>query len=140
MEIKKATYDTRGRQRNVLRLAAFDREGLAHIITYRLLAVLSIITGAFIFMDIYFGGGPLSLITRALILIVWLLFGIELYSTYKAFAIIVTKGVAFGRLDKSFLDSQVKAGRAYSFFEPAGFVMLAAWYLLFVVFAWVMFV
>ena len=44
MEIK-STYDTRGRQRNVLRLAHFDREGLAHILSYRILAFLTIITG-----------------------------------------------------------------------------------------------
>ncbi len=134
MEIK-STYDTRGRQRNVLRLAHFDREGLAHILSYRILAFLAIITGIVALYAIISGSAAWMTGAKILTGIVWLLFGIELYSVYKAFGIIATKGVVFGRLNESFLNSEVRMKRWYGVVRAAGPVLIIAWYALFAVFA-----
>jgi hypothetical protein len=134
MEIK-STYDTRGRQRNVLRLAHFDREGLAHILSYRVLAFLTIITGIVVLYAILSGNSAWMTAAKILIGIVWLLFGIELYSVYKAFGIIATKGIVFGRLNESFLNSEVRMKRWYGLIRAAGPVLIIVWYALFAVFA-----
>jgi hypothetical protein len=134
MEIK-STYDTRGRQRNVLRLAHFDREGLAHIISYRILAFLTIITGIVVLYAILSDSSIWMTAAKILIGIVWLLFGIELYSVYKAFGIIATKGIVFGRLNESFLNSEVRERRWYGLIRAAGPVLIIVWYALFAVFA-----
>ena len=134
MEIK-STYDTRGRQRNVLRLAHFDREGLAHIISYRILAFLTIITGIVVLYAILSDSSIWMTTAKILIGIVWLLFGIELYSVYKAFGIIATKGIVFGRLNESFLNSEVRERRWYGLIRAAGPVLIIVWYALFAVFA-----
>ena len=134
MEIK-STYDTRGRQRNVLRLAHFDREGLAHIISYRILAFLTIITGIVVLYAILSDSSIWMTAAKILIGIVWLLFGIELYSVYKAFGIIATKGIVFGRLNESFLNSEVRERRWYGFIRAAGPVLIIVWYALFAAFA-----
>ncbi len=141
MGLGKETYDTRGKQRNVLRLLHFDDEGLAHMITYRILAILSIITGIMIFVALYMPQAQwLMSLAEALIAIVWLLFGVELWSTYKAMGIISTKGIVFGRLNKSFLDSEAKMKGWYSLARPAGYALLIIWYALFVAFVWVVFI
>ncbi len=134
MEIK-STYDTRGRQRNVLRLAHFDREGLAHILSYRILAFLTIITGIVTLYAILSSSNIWMTAAKILIGIVWLLFGIELYSVYKAFGIITTKGIVFGRLNESFLNSEVRMKRWYGLIKTAGPVLIIVWYALFAVFA-----
>ena len=134
MEIK-STYDTRGRQRNVLRLAHFDREGLAHIISYRILAFLTIITGIVVLYAILSDSSIWMTTAKILIGIVWLLFGIELYSVYKAFGIIATKGIVFGRLNESFLNSEVRERRWYGLIRAAGPVLIIVWYALFAAFA-----
>lgn len=134
MEVK-STYDTRGRQRNVLRLAHFDMEGLAHILAYRILASLTVITGIVALYAVFSGNALSVAIANVLIGIVWLLFGIELYSVYKAFGIIATKGIVFGRLNESFLNSEVKMKRWYGLVRAAGPVLIVAWYALFAVFA-----
>ena len=140
MEIGKEVYDTRGRQRNVFRLAHFDNEGLAHIVTYRILAFLSIVTGALTLITLHYGSlNGLSYVTYALIAIVWALFGIEIYATYKAFVVIATKGIVFGRLNDSFLNSEVKDRNRHSFLKPVGYAVLAIWYALLAVFIWVVF-
>ncbi len=131
----KSTYDTRGKQRNVLRLAHFDKEGLAHILTYRILAFLSIITGATVLYAIMSGSASFMSIAKVLVAIVWLLFGIELYSVYKAFGIIATKGVVFGRLNDSFINSEVKTKPWYGVVKAGGPLLIFVWYALFVVFA-----
>ena len=133
MEIK-STYDMRGRQRNVLRLAHFDREGLAHILSYRILAFLTVITGIVVLYAIFSGSGSWMAAAKILIGIVWLLFGIELYSVYKAFGIIATKGIVFGRLNESFLNSEIRTKRWYGLVKAAGPVLIIAWYALFAVF------
>ena len=134
MEIK-STYDTRGRQRNVLRLAHFDKEGLAHILAYRVLAFLAIITGIVVLYAILSDSSIWMTAAKILIGIVWLLFGIELYSVYKAFGIIATKGIVFGRLNESFLNSEVKMKRWYGLIRAGGPVLIIVWYALFAVFA-----
>ena len=134
MEIK-STYDTRGRQRNVLRLAHFDMEGLAHILSYRILAFLTVITGIVALYAILSGSGLWMAAAKILIGVVWLLFGIELYSVYKAFGIIATRGIVFGRLNESFLNSEVRMKRWYGFVKAAGPLLVIVWYALFAVFA-----
>ena len=134
MEIK-STYDTRGRQRNVLRLVHFDREGLAHILSYRVLAFLTIITGFVVLYAILSGSSIWMAAAKILIGIVWLLFGIELYSVYKAFGIIATKGIVFGRLNESFLNSEVREKRWYGLIKAAGPLLIIVWYVLFAAFA-----
>ena len=134
MEIK-STYDTRGRQRNVLRLAHFDMEGLAHILSYRILVFLTVITGIVTLYAIVSGFSVWMTAAKILIGIVWLLFGIELYSVYKAFGIISTKGIVFGRLNESFLNSEVRMKSWYGLVKAAGPLLVIVWYVLFAVFA-----
>ncbi len=134
MEIK-STYDMRGRQRNVLRLLHFDREGLAHIIAYRILVSLCIITGIVAIYSLLSGSIFFLGLTKALFAIVWLLFGIELYSVYKAFGIISTKGVVFGRLNESFVNSEIKKSNWQGLVKAGAPMLLVVWYALFVAFA-----
>ncbi|MDE1825409.1 MAG: hypothetical protein KGH61_03475 [Candidatus Micrarchaeota archaeon] len=125
----KRTYDLRGRQSSIFRLARFDPEGFLHALIYRILIFLSIVYGLVLLLanqypQLYLAIAPL---TAA----VWILFTFELFEFIKGIALAQTKGLAFGRFQSTYREVQLRhAPHAQIFaFTIAPYLAVIIWLL-----------
>jgi hypothetical protein len=138
--MEKITYDVRGSQSRIFRLLGFDKEAFIHMLFYRILLFVAIITGMAILFYLAFGGTSLLIISDALIAAVWILFTPQLFESAKAFSIISSKGESFGHLNKSFLNSSVirESKAITSLYNTIPYLALVIWVICFFIllFAW----
>lgn len=126
------SYDIRGRQAGILRLYSFDKEGLIHMVFYRIAVFLALILAASIMIGIVYYSNPFTKITKILILLIWILFTPQIFETGKATAIIMSRGVVFGRLNKSFLKYGAKRERVYVIYSLLPYIIVLIWALGFI--------
>ncbi len=120
-------YDIRGRQSAIFRLFCFDKEGLAHMLFYRIAIFVSMFLIASIMIGLYFYGTALILTSKALIMLIWILFMPQLFETGKAMSIIATDGAVFNRFNASFIQFGLKKKRAYIAFLIFPYLLLLIW-------------
>jgi hypothetical protein len=96
----KKLLDLRGKQSRIFRLRTFDKEGLVHVLFYRLLGPVSIVYGILLLLSL--GYPPAQSYAKWFTTFVWALYTPQLYETVKAFSLISTRGLAHGRLNESF--------------------------------------
>ncbi len=126
MAVKKRLHDMRGRQANMLRLAAFDIEALVHMLFYRLLVFFGIVYGAAMLLS--FAYAPLGGLIKPLTVLVWILFTPQIYETAKVFALTSSGGLAFGRFNKEHVYvMKAKYGKSSSFLLLIPYVTLLLW-------------
>ncbi len=101
----KNIYDPRGRLSNIGRLRGFDAEALVHLISYRLLIISSLLTVvAFLFS---LGVSQLDAVWKVLLVLDWIFFSTQVFETLKGLSLTGSGGIAFGRLNQSFLSGML---------------------------------
>ncbi len=133
------SYDVRGRQSSILRLASFDSEGMIHMLFYRIAIFVALALAISMTAGAVYYGNALNSTSRYLLLALWILFTPQLFETAKAFSIIASHGVVFGRLNESFM----KYGAAKEFYyKPLAalpYAAIAVWAIGFAAIAFVWF-
>lgn len=123
---EKKLYDMRGRQANIARLSRFHKEGFIHMLFYRILVFVSILYG--IVLLLFFAYPQLSLLSKALTAIVWILLTPQLYETAKGFSIISTKGLAQGHLSKEYrFLMKSKYGKSGGIYNVVPYAAMVVW-------------
>lgn len=133
------SYDVRGRQSSIFRLYGFDREGLVHMVFYRIAVFVAVLLAASIVLGMAYSQTPFTAYTKALMLIMWAIFTPQLFETFKASSIIASGGVVFGRLNASFMRFAVRMKPQYALYRALPYAALAVWVLGFVMLAYVWF-
>jgi hypothetical protein len=108
--------DARGRETSIFKLWKFHREGMVHMLFYRILIFVSLISAAVVAFSAV--TGQYIWAAHALLLAIWLLFTPQLFGMFKVLAIGTTDGIAFGHLEKSYLSSiekRVNRGKVDTF-------------------------
>ncbi|MFI5412480.1 MAG: hypothetical protein ACHQX1_01160 [Candidatus Micrarchaeales archaeon] len=134
--MEKKTYDMRGKQANIHRLAKFDMEGFIHMVSYRILIFYAFIYGVVMLYSVIIQMNPYL---KAFTILFWILITPQLYETVKAFALISSRGLAYGHLSKEHVylmrSKYGKTGLAYSWipyvamlFWAFGLVALVLWW------------
>lgn len=124
MESDKSIHDPRGRLSNLGRLKTFDREALVHLVSYRLLIITSLLT-FFVFLAslAYPGFAPAW---KLLLVLDWIFLSTQVFETLKGLALTGSGGIAFGRLNESFLSAMVEK-RSRPVYKAVPYVALAVW-------------
>lgn len=132
--MKEGYLDTRGRESNIARVGRFDPGALAHMLSYRILIILSIPLGAVLLWGFVAGvGAP---VLDALVVVVWLLATPQLFQSLKALSLISTDGASFGGFDEGYARraAKTRGGRGSPFFDALPYMALVVWVLLLAVF------
>lgn len=124
MAEEKRIYDARGRMSNLGRLKHFDREALVHLISYRLLIITSLLT--FITFLISLAAPSADIVWKVLLLFVWIFFSTQVFETLKGLSLTGSGGIAFGRLNESFISAMVTKKTSPGF-KAIPYVALAFW-------------
>ena len=134
----KETFDPRGRQSSIFRLAAFDTEGLLHAVTIRVLTFVALIAAAVLLFNLLFG--TFGLVSRALLMLVWILITPQMFELVKGSMMMATRGMAFGKLSKPWVEAiKYRDKRDYTVYRVLPYAALAVWAVLFAVLAWAWF-
>lgn len=132
----KKTFDVRERHGIIVRLARFDREGFVHMVSYRVMVFLAVIYGIAVFLSLLY---PLAPEVFVLTVLVWIFFTPQVYETAKSFALISSRGLAFGHLSEEYKfivkTKYKKSGSAFMLIPylvmlvwVIGFVFLLLWW------------
>ncbi len=139
--LKKETYDARGSQERILRLAKFDKTALWHMLSYRIFIFVSFIVGFAILASALLNASYLDSTTvRVLTLLVWLLFTSQIYATAKAMVLIASRGLASDYINKSFLNFAGQKRRLHSAYGAFPYIVLAVWLIGFAILFWMWFI
>lgn len=104
--MEKMLYDMRGKQGNISRLLGFDGEAFVHMLSYRILIFAALIVAVLLAISLAYPVSPgITALQHVGILVIWIFFIPQVFETSKAFAVILSKGVAWGRLNKSYISS-----------------------------------
>ena len=123
----KHTYDVRGRQSRIFRLYCSDKEGLLHMLSYRLAIIFAFITIGSMIWSIYAAGTPLTLLSERFIIVLGILFIPQLFESTKALSLIASRGIVFGMLNPSFLQFGVKRHRIYQLYKLIPYIVTVVW-------------
>ncbi len=123
----KEPYDVRGRQSGIFRLFCFDKEGLAHMLFYRVAIFVALLLIASMAIGVKYVGTPFINGSRVLILLLWILFTPQLFETIKAFSIIASHGTVFGRLNASFTAHAVRKGGFDTVLRVLPYLVMIVW-------------
>ncbi len=122
----KETFDPRGRQSSIFRLAAFDKEGLLHAVTIRILTFVALVAAAVMLLNLWLG--IFTSEYKLLLVVVWVLITPQLFELATGMAMMATRGMVFGHLNKAWLDSvKYRDKRNYSLYEAVPYVVLVIW-------------
>jgi hypothetical protein len=126
MESQKRLKDLRGPQARVGRLLAFDPEAYIHMLSYRVMAPLTILYGILILLYFLLPGlGPALKIATG---VVWVLWTPQFFAVARGLSLAWSRGMAFGRLNKEFADLYRKRYRARAGgYLAFPYLVLAAW-------------
>jgi hypothetical protein len=133
------SYDIRGRQSNIFRLWRFDKNALAHMVSFRILIFEAPLAAIFLLLSIVFPISGIILISRILVLIAWILFTPQLFDAFKALSLVSSKGSAFGKFNEYYMKTQ-KRDPNTGFYETLPYMGLIVWIFFFVVFVFVWFI
>ncbi len=117
---------------NLSRLFSFYKEGFIHAVSYRVLIFISLLTAAFLIIDIFVNSTIIILTTKILILITWILFTPQLFSVFVVMVVYMTKGLAFGNLNPSFVNTLEKNEQSLSVYKSIPYIAIAIWLLAFI--------
>jgi uncharacterized membrane-anchored protein len=122
-----AEADLRGKQANLFRLASFDKKALVRTVSYRVLVLLGIPLAAVLLLSSLYGA---PVIARVCIVVIALLVTPQLFGVLKVVSIAISDGIAFGSLDKSYLQSIDKKKRTIAFYSSIiPYLCTAVWLL-----------
>jgi hypothetical protein len=126
-------YDIRGYQSRIFKLFCFDKEGLLHMAFYRISIFVAFLLAASMFAGMLYFGTPFISYTKALVLLMWILVTPQFFETAKAAAIIASRGIVFGKLNRSFTKYGVRKKASYPVLRVMPYVVMAVWFIGFIV-------
>ncbi len=106
--MEKETYDLRGGQSRISRLWDFYKESYIHMLFYRMLIPVAIIAAVVFAVQYLYPSETISLISKLIFILVWVLFMPQVFETSKGLSIIATKGFVHGRLNKMYMEIAAK--------------------------------
>lgn len=126
MESGKRLTDLRGPQSRIGRLLGFSFEAWLHMLTNRIMVFLSLLYAVCIAAYLLIPG--LGTVLKVLTAAVWVLWTPQFFEALKGLALVGSRGLAFGHLNREFAQLYRKRYKkhpaAYAAFP---FVVLAAW-------------
>ncbi len=123
----------RGKQSSIFRLRFFDKFALIHMIFYRIIVVLGIITGVSIFAYALFGVKELLLISEYLIMCIWILFTPQLYEIVQVLNLKITNAHISKYMNNSFLISN-NLKKKYLFLRTINVLSVIIWIILLIIY------
>lgn len=138
----KSTYDVRGYQSRIFRLFCFDKEGLLHMVFYRMAIFVAVLLAASMVLSAVYSGhsAPFISYSKVLFMLLWILFTPQLFETFKAISLISSRGIVFGRLNRSFMKYGVHKSRTYAVLGALPYAVLLIWALGFIGLVWLWFI
>jgi len=133
------SYDVRGSQSRVFRLLTFDKEGLIHMLFYRIAVFSAIILAASMITGFIYNQTPFINLTGVMLVITWVLFTPQVFETSKAMSVIASSGTVFGRLNESFLKYGTHKSRLKIAYAAFPYAALVIWAIGFVCVVWLWF-
>jgi hypothetical protein len=127
--MEKETYDMRGGQSRIARLWSFYKESYIHMLFYRILIPVAIITAIIFTIQYFYPSQLVALLSKIMFLLVWVLFIPQVFETSKGISIIATNGFVHGRLNKMYLEAAAKYER-HSFgllYEALPYLAIIVW-------------
>lgn len=117
---------------NLARLWRFYPGAFIHMVFYRALIISALLT--FVLFVLYMIYSPLWLAFELILLADWILFTTQVYESARAFVDVGSRGLALGRLNRSFVNSMMGGERArtYAAMPP---VLACVWLVGLLVFA-----
>jgi hypothetical protein len=126
METHKKVTDLRGPQARVGRLLSFDLEAYVHMLSYRVMAPLTVLYGTFILL--YFLLPGLGVALKILTAVVWVLWTPQFFAVARGLSLAWSRGMAFGRLNPEFANLYRKRyGRRAGRYRVFPYLVLAIW-------------
>ena len=132
MESRKRLTDLRGPQSRIGRLLTFSFEAWLHMVTNRIMVFLSLLYAASIVVYLLVPGmgTPLKVLTA----VVWVLWTPQFFEAMKAFVLVQSRGMAFGRMNGEFAHLyRTRYHKHPAPYTAFPFVVLAGWIAGFVV-------
>lgn len=126
------SYDLRGRQSGIMRVARFSPLAFIHMLFYRILIFVAFLTAVTLAFYVVTHSASASMLAKILLLITWILFTPQLFSAFKALSLVSTKGRVFGHLNEAFVRARVKGHLLDPAFEALPYAVLTVWVLGFV--------
>ncbi len=126
--------DFRGKQKNILRLWKFDKLAFIHMLFYRVLVILGLITGIITIIALYYNNSFLILFSESLIVICSILFIPHFYFIFKVFEIGLSNGAASGNMNESFLVSSKLKKWYFGFFKYGNYLAIIIWVIFIILF------
>lgn len=123
----KHVYDVRGSQSRIFRLYCYDREALVHMVFYRVAVIFAILAAITMVASFLSYGNPLDQLSERFVFILGILLIPQLFGSMKAFSIIASHGVVFGRLNPSFMKYGIKERRIYSLYKLIPYIVTVVW-------------
>jgi hypothetical protein len=125
--------DFRGKQSSIFRLRFFDNFALIHMIFYRIIVVLGVVTGLSIFGYVIFGVNELLLISEYLILCIGILFTPQLYEVIQVLNLKITNAHISKYMNNSFLVSN-NLKKRYIFLNTINVLAVVVWIALLIIY------
>jgi hypothetical protein len=122
----KMLTDLRGPQRRIARLLSFSFEAFLHMLTNRIMVFLSLLYAVAIFASFFVAGlgGALKWLTA----VIWILWTPQLFEAVKGLALVWSRGMAFGHLNREFAHLYRKRyAKRSGVYRALPFVTLALW-------------
>ncbi len=130
----KATYDARSSELNIGRQLTFHKAAFFHMLFYRILIVASIATAIVFLLSLEFV--VLSTYIKYLIMLVWVLFIPQIFSLAEGLSMIGSKGLAFGHLNKSYIDTISVNKSRHAVYKAVPYAVLILWVAAFCLFVY----
>jgi hypothetical protein len=132
MESRKRLTDLRGPQSRIGRLLTFYFEAWLHMVTNRIMVFLSLLEAALIVVYLLVPG--LGTLLKVVTLAVWVLWTPQFFEALKAFVLVRSRGMAFGRMNGEFAHLyRTRYHKHPGPYTAFPFVVLAGWVAAFVV-------
>jgi hypothetical protein len=122
---EKTVFDARSTEYNLGRQLPFHKVGFVHMMFYRILVLVSLATFAIFLLSLEFTF--LSYWIKYLIVLVWVLFIPQIFSFAEGFSMMWSKGIAFGHLNKSYIDTLTVNQKKYALYKVMPYVVLFVW-------------
>jgi len=125
MARSKKLSDLRGPQTRIGRLVPFHLEGFIHVLAYRIMVPLMVLSGLLIVL--YLAAPGLGTALKVVTAVVWVLWTPQLFEVVRGRALAWSRGMVFGRLNAEFANLYRKRYGARDSLRALPFLFLAVW-------------
>ena len=122
-------WEQRGSQSGIFRMGRFSLFGLVHILFYKVLIFVALVTAALIVYSMAYGTPLVLLAAKISIIAAWILFTPQLFSAIEAFSLVRSRGLAFGKYSEYYM-KMAGSGRSAGIYAYLPYATSAVWIVL----------